>query len=77
MTSVSTIGEDCRVTVTSRASQRNGATREPMAAPNSSAKASVARSAPAIRISEFSTPSWNIDQAGAVFSIGSDSSMSA
>ena len=54
---------------------QQGANASPCAAPNTSAKPSVAASAPAIRISELTTPSLNSDQAGAVFSIGRVRSM--
>src|SRR5437899_10233310 len=76
ITWVSTIGEDCRVTVIRRAGQRSNAKGEPIAAPNTRASASVAARAPEIRISELSTPSLNIDQAGAVLSMGRERSMS-
>src|SRR3954452_15872121 len=75
ITRVSTIGEDCSVIVRPRDAQRSSLKRELRAAPRISAKASVAASAPMTSTKEFTTPFQNNDQAGAVLSIGSNSSM--
>ena len=63
------------MTVTARAGQRSSIDRDPAAAPSSNAKARVAASAPATRMSELTMPALNSDKAGAVLSIGSESSM--
>ena len=61
--------------VTSQASQRSGLKSEPSEKPNAIAKTKVAVSAPAIRISELTTPFRNSEKAGAVLSIGRVMSM--
>ena len=58
-----------------RRAPASGRDREPIATPNNKAKAKVAPSAPAISTSELTTPLRNSDQAGAVFNIGSTSSI--